>query len=355
MRKFIFFVLALIFSCQAFAGPVKEIVFFGDSLTDDGNLLRVLKIIPKSPPYYKGRFSNGSTWAEHVGNYFYDKDYVKYSNYAYGGATAILHSLRTDPFVAPIILPAELESYLIREPFKDKSKILYGIWIGANDYLYERTDELDKLTNDVVANIVESITTLIAKGGQNFLILNLPDLSQTPYARAHDLVDRLNVISLMHNTKLTDAVMDLKTSHPNINFVYIDIYTLFVDILKNPDKYNQKYGTHVTDTTTVCWTGGMLGLHKTNQINLSHELRAALQGNNVILDKQFDIDSMSKTILNSPSLTTAYSVSKGYDEGNLPCNNPDGHLFWDELHPTAVIHRVLGQIIVETLQGHNLV
>ena len=347
MKKVLVFLFTFLFYSHAFAGSINEIVFFGDSLTDDGNLLSVLRVVPKSPPYYKGRFSNGITWAEHVGNYFYDKNYIRYSNYAYGGATAILHHLRTDPFIAPIILPAELDAYFLREPFKDKSKVLYGIWIGANDYLYERKENLEELTQDVVDNIVWSVNTLIEKGGENFLILNLPDLAQTPYARAHNSTERLGIISMMHNTKLANAVMDLRAKHPGVNIVYFDIYAIFVDMLKNPDAYNLKYGTHVTDTTDVCWAGTVLGA---NQAHLNNELRTALQGKISLLDKTIDTETMSRTILSSPSLASAYSIGKSYEDGREPCNNADAHVFWDDLHPTAIIHRILGQIIVETVE-----
>lgn len=341
MKKILVYILTALFCCNIYAGEIKDVVFFGDSLTDDGNLLSVLKVIPKSPPYYKGRFSNGITWAEHVGNYLYDTSYIKYANYAYGGATAILHDLRTDPFIAPIILPAEIESYFLHQPVKDKSKVLFSMWIGANDYLYERKDNIDELTNDVVGSIISSLTALIEKGGKYFLVMNLPDLSLTPYARAHQNTERLATISKMHNAKLEKAVAALKASYPNVTFVYMDIYTIFVDMLRHPDLYNEKYGTHVTDTTEVCWAGSIIG---TDRGVLANELQH-------VLGKNTDADQISKTILNSPSLATAYAVGKQYTLDQTPCTNADEHVFWDELHPTAVIHGVLGKIIIDLLKN----
>lgn len=349
MKKILIAFFSLIFCSTVFASSINEIVFFGDSLTDDGNLYQVLRILPKSPPYYKGRFSNGITWAEHVGNYYYQKSYVNYSNYAYGGATAILHNLRSDPFIAPMLLGTELDGYLLRNPLKDKSKALFGVWIGANDYLYERTEDLNKLTDDVVNKIASSVQILINKGGQNFLLLNLPDLGQTPYARAHDNSERLTTISVMHNKKLADAVNALKTNNPNANIVFYDIYSLFVDILKHPDIYNQKYGTHITDIAQGCWSGTVLGLQ--DQKVFDKELKEALGDNSVLLDKNINTSLMSKAILSSPSLVDVYQVGKAYDEGKQPCPNADEHLFWDDLHPTAVIHKVLGQIIIDALQN----
>lgn len=356
MKKFLVTFFSFLFCSSVFAGPIKEIVFFGDSLSDDGNLQQVLKIIPKSPPYYKGRFSNGLTWAEHVGKYYYDRSYIDYSNYAYGGATAILHDPRTDPFIAPIVLEAELDGYFMRSPFSDKSKVLYGIWIGANDYLYETAPDINKLTENVVTKTIWSITTLMNKGGQNFIVLNLPDLSQTPYAKNHNNTERLAAISLMHNKKLNEAVNNLKIKYPNLKIVYLDIYSIFGDLLTNPDKYNQKYGMHVTDTTNACWLGTVLGFYNPiiDQALLTSELEAALGGKNEILGKRFEPKTMSKIISNSPTLASAYTLGKRYDQGLEPCNNADEHLFWDDLHPTAVVHQVLGRIVVEELESQNL-
>jgi len=63
---FVFFIM-LMLGLQAspvHARPITEIVVFGDSLSDTGNLFahlisEGLPGFPPSPPYYYGRFSNG--------------------------------------------------------------------------------------------------------------------------------------------------------------------------------------------------------------------------------------------------------------------------------------------------------
>ena len=51
--------------------PFAQIIIFGDSLSDNGNIYRLdFGFIPKSPPYFKGRFSNGEVWADHVERFF---------------------------------------------------------------------------------------------------------------------------------------------------------------------------------------------------------------------------------------------------------------------------------------------
>ena len=60
----------------AFGSPFTSLYFFGDSLTDTGNVLNATStlnrntfgLIPKQPtaPYAPGRFTNGAVWAEQV-------------------------------------------------------------------------------------------------------------------------------------------------------------------------------------------------------------------------------------------------------------------------------------------------
>lgn len=339
-RIMVFFWLFLLCS-SVVASPVKEIVFFGDSLSDDGNLYQKLKIVPKSPPYYKGRFSNGLTWAEYVGNHFYSKSYSNYLNYAYGGATAIMHRLRTDKFVAPMLLQVELDTYFTRYPLKDKSQSVYALWIGANDYLYETTEDLDSLTSDVVNKISESAETLLDKGAHGVMILNLPDLSLTPYARNHQTEARLSIISGMHNTKLAAVIKKLEVKYPG-RILLFDIYGIFSDLLSNTDKYNQKYGTNITNTTESCWLGTVFGLQ--DQKMLESDLKL------LNLD-----DANTQAVIHSPVLKQVYLLGSAYSSGKTPCGHADQYVFWDDLHPTAIVHKVLGKIIVDQLESKQWV
>ena len=79
MKKIAAFLLLLLSVTNSYAMAFDQIVFFGDSLSDNGNLYKLFyKILPKSPPYYNGRFSNGPTWAEDVGTYYNENNKVRY-------------------------------------------------------------------------------------------------------------------------------------------------------------------------------------------------------------------------------------------------------------------------------------
>ena len=55
----------LLFSVSlAGAAPFSNIYFFGDSLSDSGNISALSLGLYPGAPYYQGRFSNGPTWAE---------------------------------------------------------------------------------------------------------------------------------------------------------------------------------------------------------------------------------------------------------------------------------------------------
>jgi phospholipase/lecithinase/hemolysin len=173
MKKLASLVLSLACCTNIFADVPKQVVFFGDSLTDNGNLYKMLKL-PKSPPYFQGRFSNGYTWSDDFANYVSHKYNIPSSNYAVGGATALPQLSIIPNLAAEIILSGVLA--------QDNSNTLFFILMGANDYL-DGQPNVDAVTTQVVNTIKNDIELLITAKAKNFVILNLPDLAVTPYAQ----------------------------------------------------------------------------------------------------------------------------------------------------------------------------
>lgn len=352
MKKLILIFFSLIFCSVLHASTIKEIVVFGDSLTDNGRLYSTLKFIPKSPPYFKGRFSNGFTWAELVGKAFYDRFYIDTQIYAWGGATAILHNPAHDSFIAPIVLETELYDYFLHSLLVDKSKILYIIWIGANDYLYERDLDINGLTNTVVDKVSWAVETLISHGAKNFMLMTLPDLSKTPFAQHSENTQRLEQLAKMHNQKLLDRAKYLSSRYPTVKITTLDIFTVFNDLLGDVEKYNQLYGTHITNTKEACWKGSILS-PKTLENVLQNDLNA-FRLKYHLNSYQFDQSGFQGYILNSPALKTVYGVTKAAENGFMPCENADQYVFWDDLHPTAVLHSILAKIVEDKLLNENI-
>lgn len=338
MKKIILFIFSLLLCSTLLADPIKEFVVIGDSLSDNGNLYKLfLKTLPKSPPYYRGRFSNGPTWAENLGEYFYDKNYIDYKIIAYGGATAYVHDPAHDKFVAPITLDGEMALYYADSLLKDKSKVLFAFWMGSNDYLYEEQDDMEGVVKRVVDKTIFSVEGLARLGAQNIIVLNEPDLARTPFARNHHNGDRLHAFTIMHNKKLNDDINSLRKKYPKVKFVLINIYDLFNELLDNTDKFNKKHHINITNLKDSCWLGGM----KLNENKLDADL-LKLSGENKI--NNFDKETVKNMIMSSPALSVAYAATQ---DDMKPCANADEYVFWDDLHPTAVVHSLIAKEVAE--------
>jgi len=307
-----------------------HVVFFGDSLTDNGNLYSFdLGVMPKSPPYDAGRFSNGSVWADMIANYLHDP---VNNNYAVGGETVFLHN----PFSGylPYSLTESINSYLLHTAYEDRSNTLFIIWIGANDYL-SGADDVDQTTSTVVEDIKEDIETLISHDAAHFIIINLPDMARIPYGKSSGMAANLSALVLAHNLKLASVVSQLKTDHATVDVRLFDVNQVFNRLLDDTDNMNKQYHTHLTNTVDACWTGG----YTVNE----QAVATAIQQRN----KKIDANAMASYIAHSPALAVAYNVGERYARNESACSNPDDYLFWDEVHPTTVVHGILSQAIID--------
>jgi phospholipase/lecithinase/hemolysin len=341
MKRILACLYLLLLMMPAFSQTqIRQLIFFGDSLSDNGNVYQLLlRIIPKSPPYYQGRFSNGPTWAEQIGNYYASNYFIDYKIYAYGGATTIFHAPSTR-FIAPTNLGLEVSEYLVESLLHDKSNVLYSIWIGANDYMFDTESDIDKLTTQVTHQIEKNIQTLIYYGAKHFLLLNLPDLGRIPFAETNQNAARLHAFVMLHNQKLADIMVQLKQKYPNVSFQFIDIYTLLNDFMDNPQKYNDQYHVAISDTQHACWQGG-LWLRRQQQIK-------AEDLSSLTTKAHYDATTVNALLTGNSELSYAYTMGQLYRRGVVPCENPSQYLFWDDMHPTAVVHQVLSQVVIDS-------
>lgn len=293
-----------------------KIYIFGDSLSDTGNIHAYTKtahkLIPKIPiipdvPYYNGRFSNGRNWADYLATALgADVDSKhNYRSMAFGGAWVETMKDSKQPF--PPGLKLEI-SYYLNTSFLDKhkDKHLYVIWSGGNDYRKGRADT--QTATDNVTNIIrKQITRLIKHHAKYFLIPNLPDLSETPFAYSSPMAlqENLHELTQAHNQKLSNMINELKTQHPDVKFYSLDIYSALNEIVANP----QQYG--ITNATTACYDS--------DPIQIPADVATAMKKIDIDIEKNLD-------------LQVAYQVSQG--QGHM-CDNPDEHLFFDDLHPTT--------------------
>ncbi len=217
----------LITPFEAFSTEFSDIVIFGDSLSDNGNLYTQTQgLVPDARQYYEGRFSNGPVWVE----YLADKLQIDGSlyNYAYGGAST--NSL------APPGLPSQIDSFLIKRPFSTnmRSNSLFIIWIGANDFLiYNRKDYASSSEN-----IAECLEALAAHGFNNILVLTLPNLGAIPKMnKSQSTYSDYEERTILFNNELEDIISNLKDQYPYNTIYFFNVFTIFEDIVDNPHKY----------------------------------------------------------------------------------------------------------------------
>jgi phospholipase/lecithinase/hemolysin len=313
----------LLISASA-AITLDRIVVFGDSLSDNGNIYAITKnlhsvipqipIIPKEEYYYQGRFSNGPIWIDDLAQTLH----VPLSNYAYAGSWA--EPLLDSKLNIPFGLGMQVSYYLVQTAIDIHRKDhLFVIWTGGNDYVQGRSDP-EYATTNTIKNIHEQIDWLIFAGARKFLVLNIPDLGMVPQVMAEgpDFAGRLSKMSSMHNRKFIDMIESEKEMHPSVTFLTLDINYHFNDIITHPTKY------HLTNVKQPCYTGG-------------YWFKSLINSKTLLITKRegsIDID-------NVPSLRTAYLTALSAAAGEEACPNPDEYAFWDQLHPTRVVHQLL--------------
>lgn len=317
---------SLLLPLEATAAEFNRIYIFSDSLSDQGNVFNVtrsanqlepsLPIIPASPPYFNGRYSNGPIWAEYLAdslgivltpstnlavgapititpngefgvNYFFNGATTTQSvNFAFGGATTGLGNAG-NPRLPGIL--REIQAYTDDLKLADQSgdpNALYIVWgAGSNDVAAGVLDP-----NIPAQNVSQGLTALYAGGARNFLVVNAPDLGKTP--RALDL-----------DPRAADSLSQFSTG------------------------YNSNLTTYLN------------GLSQT------------LEGVNIF---SYDVDSLFQQAFADPAAFGLINVTEPCLTANSICSNPDEYLFWDEIHPTTAAHALTAKFAALELQAEPI-
>ena len=222
--------ISLLLSCllplPVFAQNIEGVTIFGDSLSDNGNAFKATGgTIPASPPYFNGRFTNGTVWVEGFPTEL-KLPPAATNNFAVGGSTSGANSTGS-PTVTD-----QLNRFLLASP-KANSNGLFIIWAGANDYQGGITNPAQ-----VVGNLTTSVQRLIGAGGQQFIVPNLPDLGRTPAGAANPVQSAgLSQLTAAHNLGLQTSIKTLVQNNPNISIVPTDMAALFRAVVTNPARF----------------------------------------------------------------------------------------------------------------------
>lgn len=306
MRCLLGFVLACLINLSH-AKVIDQVVVFGDSLSDRGNLYEYMNHqLPMSPPYFEGRFTNGEVWIEHLVKKMFPADAEQhFLDYAYGGA-----NVASDNKMNDFSLQNQVKSYLNTHPVVN-SQAMYVFWAGSNNYLdlpFDISSEVDQ----VVSGIVLSMEKLIQQGAKNFIVVNVPQLDTTPAAIEFESEAELKEMSDLHNLRLHEQMQILRQAYPEVEIVEYDVAKIMSDIIAHPEQHDFK------DAKRTCCefiqSSGVNTLKLPPQLNHSPLMRSVYQ------------------------LAYAPTKDQCYD-----------FLFFDLYHPTAHAHWLLSEEIYELL------
>lgn len=249
-------------------GAFTQIVAFGDSLTDTGNLSRQLATnfgIDFPPfPYGLGRLSDGPLWIEYLANDFSTMGFPlppeSIVNNATIGATAGRGNVAagTVTAITGAALPQPLNDFLNQLPgvqaqvdlFADNVGVLdpnalYVVWGGANDFLTLPIEPIAAVNAvvDTVESIADSIITLVEGGAEKIVVPNLPNLGRVPLAIAEDLVPQATAFSVGFNLLLQGTLGALEPEL-GVDLIQVDVFSLIESIAQRPSEFGF---TNITD------------------------------------------------------------------------------------------------------------
>lgn len=301
MKKWSALLLSVLFASSVWATSISKLVIFGDSLSDNGNSFEYTKHqLPPAPWYYKGRFSNGPIWIDRLADQFFENPVSpsQILNYAFGGAGTL--RMQASSF----LLSQEIDSYVLTHPSQAGVDSLFMIWIGANDYL-TMPDATESDIKQVIQQIKLNSVRLVAHGAKHVMIIGLPDLGLTPFAKELELTDAFSVMTQSHNQQLQHMLSALQTEYPVVDWIYFDMNQLFMDVHNQPQSYGL---SNVTD----------------------------------------------KCLQMLPTRKGASKIDA--DMRHVPrfARDCDTYLFLDQLHPTAAVHQLIANHMDKLLQTHDL-
>lgn len=290
---------------------IGRIVVFGDSLLDNGNIMKTLDIPGK--PYHDGRFSNGLVSTEVLADIL-AKDQkvqeIKHKNYAIGGA--LTHGanpsslLRYHSFaVSDQVARFENEEGRFAD---DDLVIVNG---GANNFMFMVYNEIPYINLMPKFRVARDLSKIVSKvikmGAKNIILWNIPDVTRAPGYKEYlsNWVGKffksyLKTNVNLQNGLLRNRVAELQMLFPSVNLKLFDFFTLLNDCIDSPRKYGFE---NVTDACVDSYGG------------------ADSLGN-----IQYDIEVLG---------------------------DPEKYLCWDYCHPTAKANRVVANKMLE-LWKHNI-
>jgi phospholipase/lecithinase/hemolysin len=264
----------LILPLSSFANSITQLVVFGDSLSDTGNLyIATGGADPAAPGYSGGLFTDGpgsvpststpvGVWVQQLAGMLGVASPAPVlaggggTDYAFGGALTGFDPSYPSSGGLPYV-GNQVNLYLANNKSGISSTALYAFWAGANDIFNGVSPQT------AVSNLTASINTLYGDGARDFLWLNMPPLGDTPDGLALGSSESaaLNLLSESFNADWTAAINSLDSHDPGIDVVGVNVYGLVESMLSNPSAYGftnvdtPAQGLSVNPNTYLFWDG----------------------------------------------------------------------------------------------------
>jgi len=219
-------------ACAA-AQQYGDVVVFGDSLSDDGNLFALTGQPP--PPYWMGRFSNGHVWAEQLANWL-ELDPAAITDLAMGGATT------------QDVRDAQVVPYLAAHGGVVPSDALCTLWAGGNDLLNLLGDpDADPAQGigDAIDHLGGSIALLLAGGARHIMVVNMPDLSLVPRVAGSgspELIGQVLALTAAFNDAQAELVAWFEINF-GVDLIELDAFAITDEIVAAPKSFGLKNAT----------------------------------------------------------------------------------------------------------------
>lgn len=291
----------LLFSTAAAATDFSNVIVFGDSLSDGGNIS--LATAPGIQPPLRFTTNPGTTAAENVAaglGFTLAPSIAGGTDFAWGGA-GFVNNVAAVPTI-----PQQLQMYLGANGGKADSHALYQVWGGANDIFYLSSALTDP--NAIAAGAVNAAQTelgllggLQAAGARYVVVYNLPDLGKTPSAAAGGAAAQAGAsqLAVLYNGVLSSGLGQL--SNNGLNIIPVNTYALLNEVIANPSAYGFS-----NVTAPACGAG-------------SSSVQCGPQGSGL-----------------------PYTYASGTDQT---------YLFADGVHPTTAAHAMLSQYVLSVIHA----
>lgn len=223
----------------------NQLVVFGDSLSDTGNIFNLLfRLFPPSPPYFNGRFSNGPIWVDQIAPRLgFDPTAVQ--NFAFGGAKTGRENTgdSTIPNLPGLLDTIDTFTTRVGGTGADPES-LYVVWAGANDLRGVSDPQIAAtIIRDAVNNLETALTRLVNLGAETILVPNTLDLGLLPENLRAGISAQARDFSLAFNAALAHRLESLETTL-DADLIGVDVFALSEQIAANPGGFGF---TNLTD------------------------------------------------------------------------------------------------------------